>query len=538
MKWTNHKFTALLLLITIVSGYLILQLKFNHNDKLLTYEEWSNNEQKGDVETFRQIENYWQLVRLDPILAFPGIKLETIDDDLAMLEKSVDVFREFYTEPEFETISNYLFPTRLIKDVSILEDKRRHFVNQPSKTTAIDYHDQLIATLERFEQETLSLSTYFKTIDDFKIAFISGYTNAHFIANKLDDISSQVQTLKAVEMERFACIENPQKCKVISDPFASASLGVGIIDTSSVKIPEQAVVYAKILEKYYLANSATEKGQPLVVKGNSLCYPYQTPVVMRVWWPSLHSNSEQHSIRTTVVNDIMLQPNADFGDHTYHKAILDLGVIYDIQDTAPYFCLDYAEDSSEVLTALDIYGELQTQQILNDKVSDLNLRQAYKLENEIRSTVEYLHVSTVANYFFYIDKALQDTGERAVAEQLGIDTYRKLMELRLLWKSQSSFFNENVLLYSDLTSHLKNGILPRFKIPLLDLIITRSYMSFFYFTYNKTVFESEMSFLSEAQTIGLDKFKMKSYGNQIQFQLPLQSFEEYLKKFITIDRSI
>jgi len=480
--------------------------------------------------------------RLDPIFALEGTDPERLEKSVEFLAASLDDFAPLYTPEDEALIRESLYPLNFLRTLAKLETLRQSLVTAPYNRLTLRYNEELIHTMQLYTEDLERLTEAWNelsTRDDLaqRYNFFGGYSYIETYIHTLNALGAASLKKGSLAQRRWTCYRgNLKSCFPLQDALDKNKIFVEESFDTIHKHPHPRDEEAKyhdtldhswniqtnkdIILRYLLSDINKHEfpqRRLLVVLNQSICFPHASPVRYLGWWTPLDKNLRQFQI--AYVNDLFFwELVGDFEEwyepyteniRTRSRALKKGGIDFQYQKIANiYMCPDSVRDISQVLQIYNLQMSLITnphfrffsekqKNTIENVLSKKSLLDLINLEKKI-VTGDSIYQSDIETYLRKLFLLLEEYGEVRLAQLIGSEKVLFIEKLLSHFHQGSLHINEIIVDITQNNYFLKDLITSGSDQGIDYLFAVRSYPMVFFFGFNKSFTEDEISFLQYA----------------------------------------
>ena len=322
-----------------------------------------------------QLAYFSVVARVDPLLALPGVDLETFRMVIEELEMSQEKIASVYSSEDREIIQASLYPISFLKSLHTLEQLRRQLIETPSFNDAEVYQQQFNETYELYvkdiqtlwyaieaqdsnneeiTQTTEAQASNNEEITQTTLQFHVGSTTVKTITNLLVSYQNGITQVYETQLDRFRCYKGViEYCFNITRPQASLAVESTASDAYKTTILQNQSFIKAFRENPYRGYS--HPSYTSAELSTSECGESDKPGYYHLWW--LEDTSRLAIFRPDLLHEFVLLDLWN-GELAFYWPFASAyrthgGPQYIYQSIANhYFCPDLGLDMTTILSML------------------------------------------------------------------------------------------------------------------------------------------------------------------------------------------
>ena len=234
---------------------------------------------------------YFSIVaRVDPLLALPGVDLETFRISIDELKASQEKIASVYNSEDREVIQTSLYPISFLKSLHTLEKLRRQLIENPSFDYAEMYQQQFNETYKLYIKDIQNFQHAIETqaaaaeLTETTFHFLAGDATVKAIIHLLVNYQSGITQVYKIQLDRFRCYKGMiNYCFDITQPQVSLPVQLTVSDEYKTTILQNQSFIKTFREK----NPYRGYGHPSytsVELSTSRCGELDKPGYYHLWW--------------------------------------------------------------------------------------------------------------------------------------------------------------------------------------------------------------------------------------------------------------
>ena len=386
------------------------------------------------------------VMRIDPLLALPGVDLEVFYAAIGELERSQERIASVYSSEETkDLILTSLYPISFLKSLHDLEQLRRQVIGNPSFSDAEAYQQQFAHTYKLY-RETMTAFQYAieehipDEVKESIFSFHTGYSDVEFFANTLKKYQDGIAQVYKMQRNRFRCYEGKIKyCSEIVRPQLPSIVSSIVSDEYKDTILQHQAFVKAFREEPYRGYSHPYARVEL---STSRCGDQGKPGYYYPWWRE--DDSGLSVFRPELLHEIFFYDlwHGWHSEWEYAKAYRALGgPQYLYQSIANhYVCPDLGLDMTTMLSMLYVAeNKLRLSPVGLDPQPEIDtLIDAVTSAYYALPDSQHLTQVTIESYITALHVLLTSVSEPDLYEYIGPTTTQALHDLVTVYYARTA----------------------------------------------------------------------------------------------------